>query len=206
MDGKQKSNIRPHEADGIQECDNQLPTWWVGLFIFTIVFGVIYIVRFHILGAPSLKDEYVAAMADKEVLIKDSANGGGNSAVPASKIESLVGNPEAIAAGKVVFDTNCVACHAADGGGGVGPNLTDNYFLHGGSPADIRETVASGVAEKGMIAWLPILGPAKVDQVAAFVISLKGTSPANPKEPQGSEISSPGPASSGASQETPSNP
>jgi cytochrome c oxidase cbb3-type subunit III len=179
-----KSNLRPHVADGIQECDNQLPLWWVGLFIFTIVFGIGYMIRFHLLGAPSLQDEFVNATAAREQSAPSMDQPG--SAGPAgSTVASLIGDEGAIAEGKQVYATNCVACHAADGGGGVGPNLTDGYWIHGGNPEDIRATIATGIADKGMIGWLPILGPTKIDQLTAFVVSLQGSSPADPKAPQG---------------------
>ncbi|MBC7659172.1 MAG: c-type cytochrome [Chitinophagaceae bacterium] len=92
-----------------------------------------------------------------------------------------------VAEGKAIFAANCAPCHGPDGGGVVGPNLTDNFWLHGGKPDDIVAIIANGAAEKGMLSWGPILGPAKINAVAAFVISLKGTHPNVPKAAQGEE-------------------
>ncbi|HEX9843972.1 MAG TPA: c-type cytochrome, partial [bacterium] len=100
---------------------------------------------------------------------------------------SLVGNAEAIAAGRTIFLTSCMPCHGDKGQGIIGPNLTDKYWLHGNRYNDIVNTIVNGVPDKGMIAWKTALNPQKINQVAAFVMSIRGTNPPNPKPPQGQE-------------------
>ena len=141
------------EADGIDEYDNQLPAWWVGLFIGCIIFAVGYGLDRHFLRPTSEALEYDAEVA---------------AAPKAASVEASI-TPEAVAAGKEVFMTNCVACHGADLHGGIGPNLTDETWIHGGKLTDIVTTITNGVAAKGMPTWGPVLGPKKIADVAAFV-------------------------------------
>ncbi len=150
-----------HEADGIEEYDNQLPLWWVGLFVGTVIFGIVYAVDYHFISHRSQVKEYDAEMA---------------AAPKAPEASVAVGaiTPDMIAAGKEIFAANCVACHGADMHGGIGPNLTDSTWIHGGTYPEIVHTVTFGVPEKGMITWGPILGPEKIAQVAAFVHSSGG--------------------------------
>jgi cytochrome c oxidase cbb3-type subunit 3 len=173
-----------HNYDGIRELDNRLPPWWLYGFYVTIVFAGIYLWRYHVShAAPLSGEEYAIAMAkaeaEKEAYLKKSANNVDENTVV------LLTDASALAAGKNVFATNCVACHLADGGGSVGPNLTDDYWLHGGDVKDIFKTVKYGVPEKGMRSWKEDLSPVQIAQVTSYIKSLKGTKPANPKEPQG---------------------
>jgi len=167
MSAPQKDVVLGHgdECDGIEEYDNRLPNWWVGLFVFTVIYGVIYGVNYHFVSGDSQAKMYDAEMAAAEEMWPTPTAG-----------EALAeaSTPEAIAAGKAIYATNCIGCHAADGTGGIGPNLTDAEWLHGGTLADINKTVTDGVPAKGMVAWGGILGPAKVAQVSAFVHSLGG--------------------------------
>ena len=149
------------EADGIEEYDNQLPAWWVGLFVFTVIFGIGYAIDYHFIAHRSQVKDY-----DEEV---EAAPKTAPSAVSTAAI-----TPAMIAAGKEIFATNCVACHGADMHGGIGPNLTDATWIHGGTYAEIQHTITFGVPDKGMITWGPILGPEKIAQVAAFVHSSGG--------------------------------
>ncbi len=174
-----------HNYDGIRELDNRLPPWWLYGFYITIVFAGIYLWRYHVSHtAPLSGEEYSIAMAkaeaEKEAYLKKSANNVDENTVV------LLTDASALAAGKNVFATNCAACHLADGGGSVGPNLTDDYWLHGGSVKDIFKTVKYGVPEKGMRSWKEDLSPVQMSQVTSYIKSLRGTKPANPKEPQGS--------------------
>jgi cytochrome c oxidase cbb3-type subunit III len=98
---------------------------------------------------------------------------------------TLLADAKALEEGKAIFAANCAACHAADGGGSVGPNLTDEYWLHGGGIKNVFKTVKYGVPEKGMISWEKQLNPLKMQQVSSYIISLKGKKPAVAKEPQG---------------------
>lgn len=177
---------RHHVFDGIEECDNDMPKWWINLFVVTIIFAAMYLLWYHLPFFPSqsLLDEYnLAAKAATELQAAQSEK----AAHEEFNYVDEAKKPEIIAAGKETFITNCAPCHAADGGGGVGPNLTDRFWIHGSRPQDIAATVNNGMAEKGMPAWGPILGIEKVRQVTAYVLTLHGTKPAVAKEPQGVE-------------------
>jgi cytochrome c oxidase cbb3-type subunit III len=173
-----------HNYDGIRELDNRLPPWWLYGFYLTIIFGVIYIYRYHIAESAPLSKEELAislekAAVEKEEYLKKSAN-----KVDENTVTYLSGAAD-LDAGKKIFTTACVACHLADGGGSVGPNLTDNYWIHGGGIKDIFKTLKYGWPEKGMKSWKDDYTPQQLAQLAAYVKSLGGTTPAKPKEPQG---------------------
>jgi cytochrome c oxidase cbb3-type subunit 3 len=173
-----------HSYDGISELDNFMPPWLQYVFVGTVVFGVVYFVNYSVLGnGPTGAEEYeeelrVEALA-AEVRKANLAAGIDENSVVFDQ------SPTALAAGKSIYETNCVACHAADGGGGVGPNLVDDYWLHGGAIKDVFTVVKYGVVEKGMVPWEDQLSPEQIQQVSSFILSLKGTTPANPKIPQG---------------------
>lgn len=172
-----------HEYDGIRELDNNLPPWWKGLFYATIVFGGLYLVNFHVLGTgmtQSEEYEYEMAMAEKQVAEYKAAL-----AASSDPAEVPVTGPEAIAAGKKVYQKFCSACHGAQGQGGIGPNFADQYWIHGGNMANIITTIEEGVPAKGMIAWKNQLSGPEIQQVAAFIYDLEGTNPDGQKEPQG---------------------
>lgn len=176
--------ILDHNYDGIKELDNVLPPWWVYLFYATIVFGVIYLIRFHIAGGDSQEMEYEKAMAKAKYEIQQYKQKTPN----AFDIESLalLTDDAAKARGKAVFNLNCASCHAPDGGGGIGPNLTDEHWILGGGFDNVFNTVYSGGRDgKGMVAWKGVLKPQDIQKVASYVISLQGTTPAKPKAPQG---------------------
>jgi len=190
----QKNEVRPFEADGIQEYDNQLPEWWLWLFFVSSLIGIAYGAYLHVSGGETLIQAYnqtQTEMAEQQAELEKVAaesNAGEAGGEGGTDISAMVGNEDAIAAGKVVYDTYCLPCHAADGGGSIGPNLTDNYWLHGNTPEAVLKTIAEGVPEKGMVAWKPVVGMKKVAQVTAFILTLQGTTPANPKAPQGELI------------------
>lgn len=182
---REQEIILDHNYDGIRELDNHLPPWWKWLFYITIIFAVVYMVAYHVVDTlPLQTEEYEAEMAlaeeDRLARLADQ---------PQKSIdESNVvfdGSEEALASGRQVFNLNCAACHKEDGGGGIGPNLVDSYWLHGGSVQDIFRTVKVGVPDKGMIAWKDMLSPEQMQNVSSYIISLQGTTPANPKAPQG---------------------
>ena len=182
---EQKGNerLRPHSADGIQEYDNPLPGWWVTLLYISIVFAAGYLVVYHLVGTgTSLEGAYKEAIqAEKAPKTPD----GSAAAVPAQDLKTRVKDPAAIAAGKEIFTTNCSPCHGQLGEGIIGPNLTDEYWLHGGDVASIIKTVTLGVPDKGMISWQPILGDKKIEQAVAYILTLNGTHPPKAKAPQG---------------------
>ncbi len=181
--------VRPHVADDIQEYDNPLPRWWVGMFYLCTIFAVGYFAYYHFMGGTSLLAELnqtLTARDEARNLAKDNAEGSPTSAVGVS-LEAVLGDPQQISAGKEHFAQNCAPCHGQSGEGLIGPNLTDAFWLHGGKPDDIRRTIAQGVPDKGMIAWESILDAQKIASLTAFIVSIKGTNPPNAKPPQGNE-------------------
>jgi cytochrome c oxidase cbb3-type subunit 3 len=148
------------EADGIEEYDNPLPDWWLGLFYFTIFWALVYGVYYHFIGHSSQYKTLAAEVAEAK------------ERWPASSAPTTVAlTKAAIEAGQAIFTANCTACHGEDMKGKIGPNLLDSIWIHGGKPADIVKTITEGVPAKGMLTWGPILGPEKINQVAAYVIS-----------------------------------
>ncbi len=174
--------LMDHEYDGIQELNNKLPPWWVALFYVTVFIGCIYPFVFHEDHDVMFKAEMAAA--DAQVKAYQEANGG---AITEETVE-LVTDEAALSNGQALYMKNCVACHLADGGGIVGPNLTDKYWLHGGGIHNVFKTIKEGVPDKGMVSWKASLTPTEIQQVASYIlVKLQGTTPANPKAPQGEE-------------------
>jgi cytochrome c oxidase cbb3-type subunit 3 len=176
-----------HTYDGIRELDNPTPPWFMSLFYGTIAFGVVYLVYFHVLGDGAIMQrEYAQEVAEAEVVRAAYV------AQWAEKINektvTVLTSPEALTAGRKRYEQNCVACHGTKGEGGVGPNLTDAYWLHGGSVGAVFRTITEGVPEKGMIAWKNSLNPLEIQQIASYIASLQGTNPPNAKAPQGEKI------------------
>ena len=176
--------LTDHAYDGIKELDNKLPPWWLYGFYLSMVFSVIYIFNYHVLGytplqAEEYENEMTMAQAEVEAyLISKALN------VDESTVEYLP-TEERLKAGKKIYDAVCVVCHSADGGGGVGPNLTDDYYLHGSDIGDIFKTVKYGVPAKGMRAWNTDYSPVEIQNVSTYIKSLQGTTPLSPKNPQG---------------------
>ncbi|MFW7379888.1 MAG: cbb3-type cytochrome c oxidase N-terminal domain-containing protein [Oligoflexus sp.] len=173
---------RPYVVDGIKEYDNPLPPWWVFLFYFTIAFSVVYMIYIHMFDGRSLDDELVRDREQHAAFLAEQAKQRG---ADEGSLAERMSDPQLVEAGAVIYQTNCSPCHGAQGQGVVGPNLTDNYWIHGGSADDILRVIADGVTEKGMIPWRGILGPQKMEEVTAYVMSLSGTEPPNPKAPEG---------------------
>ncbi|MFC4097496.1 cbb3-type cytochrome c oxidase N-terminal domain-containing protein [Euzebyella saccharophila] len=176
--------ILDHNYDGIQELDNNLPPWWVYMFYATIIFGAIYLVRFHIFNDYDQEQEFKTEMAIAAQEIEEYKKTA-KDLVDASTVEMLTDAAD-LSAGKAIFESNCVACHMADGGGGIGPNLTDEHWILGGGIKNVFNTVSEGGRDgKGMIAWKQTLKPAEIAQVASYVLTFQGTTPANPKDAEG---------------------
>ncbi len=181
---QEKDIIMDHNYDGIRELDNVLPPWWVYLFYGTIIFGIVYMVRFHIAGDYTQAEEYEQEVAAARIAIEEYKKTA-KDLVDANTVEFLSETAD-LAAGEKIFMTNCVACHMADGGGGIGPNLTDEYWILGGGIKNIFTTVSEGGRDgKGMIAWKQSLKPLEIAQVSSYIMTMEGTMPANPKAPEG---------------------
>jgi cytochrome c oxidase cbb3-type subunit 3 len=188
-----------HEYDGIQEYDNRLPNWWLYTLFGSIVFAGLYWATYHVLHVSELpRAEYdqevsaAKASADRdeeERLIETAgaplATGGPSELVSAEALAALSHDPAKVGEGKQLFVTYCAPCHGADGGGKIGPNLTDNAWLHGGAPEKIFRQVMNGSPTKGMIPWGPQIGADRVKAVTAYVLTIKNTNVAGGKPPQG---------------------
>ena len=173
-----------HEYDGIKELDNNLPPWWVYLFYASIIFGVVYMVRYEVLGADNqemeLQKEIAQAKIDVAEYMKTAPD------MMDEKTVTLLTDPADLAVGKELYTTNCAACHRADGGGQIGPNLTDEEWILGGGVKNIFHTLVNGGRDgKGMIAWKGTLKPKEMQKVASYIVSLKGSNPADAKAPEG---------------------
>jgi len=184
---KEADVMLDHNYDGIRELDNALPPWWKYGFYITIGVAFIYLLNYHVLGYGMNPDEeYVAEMAkaqiDKEVY--ESKN---KDKVDEKNI--MMADASGIQVGQGLFEANCTACHMKGGGSqnpvSVGPNLTDDYWLHKGSLNDIYNTIKNGYPDKGMQSWSSKFSPKEISQIASFVKSLRGSNPPNAKLPQG---------------------
>jgi len=181
---KEKDIMFEHEYDGIRELDNSLPPWWVWMFYLSILFAGVYMTYYHFTGIGlSQEEKYEREMERAQEAIQaykeQQANDIDEDNLPMIEAE------DQIALGESLFDANCKTCHGQFGEGGIGPNLTDKYWLHGGSISDVFKTIKYGVPEKGMIAWKTQMRPVDMHRVASFIMTLRGTDPPNAKEPQG---------------------
>ena len=176
-----RDRLIEHSYDGIQEYDNPMPRWWVTIFWITIAFAIFYYINpFNTgLGRGSIA-EYDADMAAFRAAHPDNVGGG-----DAQQLMALVTRTSEVTKGKAVFAARCAVCHGADGGGLIGPNLTDNAWIHGGTIDSIYITVNNGVLAKGMPQWGKILKPDEMSNTVAYIWTLYGTTPKTPKAPQG---------------------
>lgn len=179
--------IEGHNYDGIQELDNPLPMWWTYLFIATVIWGTGYWAYYEFLGGPTHQEQYQAAMAKIERRAEAAPV-----IAPSAKvidIEMLLKDPAALKLGAESFVQYCAACHGQKGEGVIGPNLADKYWIHSkGDYPGIAQAIVEGFPEKGMPPWGDVVPVNRQPQLAAYVISLQGTNPANPKDPQGDLI------------------
>ncbi len=170
-----------HEADGIRELDNLLPRWWVWLFYFTTLFAVGYMVYYHVLRWGDLQAVQFEKEFKRGELVKAAAL-----AKFESSLATLQPSTDEVikAKGHQTFSTLCAPCHRADAGGLVGPNLTDDYWIHGSNFVDNLKVIINGVPEKGMLTWKTMLKPSEIYAVASYIYTLRGTHPPNPKPPE----------------------
>ncbi|WP_337171711.1 cbb3-type cytochrome c oxidase N-terminal domain-containing protein [Gemmatimonas aurantiaca] len=180
--GRTQDRLIEHSYDGIQEYDNPMPRWWLTTFALTIIFSVLYVLNIGPIGAG--KGWIADYEADMKAFAAAHPAPSGND-VSEGALLALVGDQKALAAGKSTFDAYCASCHRQDGGGLIGPSLVDNYWLHGGKITDIYKTVVDGVLAKGMPPWGKSLKPEQLTAVVAYVVSMHGSNPPNPKAPQG---------------------
>lgn len=214
-----RDELLDHDYDGIRELDNDLPRWWLWLFYLTIIFSILYLIYYHVLGVGYTSDEEyqseinpsfmrvqsdnptyfgiipkyqspLAVRAQDKIDVKPAAvvSPGFMTRESDTTIYVAMTDEADIAAGKNIYITNCASCHGNLGEGGVGPNLADDYWLHGNSFTDIVKTIRYGYPTKGMIAWLGQLSPNDIIRSASFVETLKGTNPPNPKAPEGEMV------------------
>lgn len=172
-----------HEIDGIQEYDNRLPNWWLYTLYGAILFAVGYWYHYQAGGFGDSPAQAYKAEVERELTAQAMQIKVGDATPEA--LASLAKDPNAVALGRQVFVATCAACHRADGGGSVGPNLTDDFWLHGAAAEKVYRTIAGGVPDKGMPAWKPQLGALKTQAVAAYVLGLRGTNVSGGKSPQG---------------------
>jgi cytochrome c oxidase cbb3-type subunit 3 len=176
--------ILDHNYDGIKELDNNLPPWWVYSFYLSIIFGVVYMVRYHVLNADDQFVEYEIEYAEAERAIEEYKKNT-KGLVDINTVEFLADAAD-LNAGQKIFEANCVACHKADGGGGIGPNLTDQNWILGGGIKNVFKTISEGGRSgKGMVPWKTELKPLEMAQVSSYVLTFEGTTPAEPKAAEG---------------------
>lgn len=172
---EEEAKVLDHDYDGIQELDNPLPRWWVYMFYATIVFSIFYILHYSLGPGKSIDEKF----EDKIAQVTEQKETAADVTVDYSS------TPERLETGKLVFDAKCSACHKTDGGGLVGPNLTDNYWIHGGSSEDIAKVIRDGVVSKGMLAWEALLKPEEITSLVVYIHALNGSNPAGAKAPEG---------------------
>jgi len=184
---EEKDLVIDHVYDGIQELDNPVPAWFNGLFYGSMAFAVVYLLVYQVFNwGPSQEQEYDREMAEADKVRQEWLAQSANSVDEHTVVVDA--NPETIAAGQAIFTQNCTACHGGVGEGGIGPNLTDEYWLHGGEIRDIFKTVKYGVLDKGMVPWEQNLTPAQIAEVCNYIVSLRGSNPTNAKAPQGEKV------------------
>ncbi|HIY77141.1 MAG TPA: c-type cytochrome [Candidatus Sphingobacterium stercorigallinarum] len=179
--------IDDHQYDGIVELDNPIPVWFNALFYSTVVFAVAYLLIYHVLGWGLNQDqEYENEMARAELAKKEylskTANLFDEHTIEPDESGSLARN------GEPLFATNCAACHGMVGEGGIGPNLTDRFWIHGGEIKDVFRTIKYGVPEKGMVPWEQTLTPGQIAELSNYILSLRDTRPPNAKGAEGVEV------------------
>jgi mono/diheme cytochrome c family protein len=275
----EKDVILDHDYDGIRELDNDLPPWWLYLFYVTIIWGILYLIYFHVIDiGDSSYAEYMKELDPEWVEVKTATSFQFGYRSPfyseqgdvtplgrqeADKIRALdtrdqqaadrsfvdisfeqlilaamnVAKPEelnklqlnfpeiwekynarrslsdqrqtvpaiaekevkeiaiepltdgaSLAAGKQIFIMNCATCHGQQGGGGIGPNLTDDYYLHGAGMGNTVKIIKQGIPSKGMISWRGILQETQINQVASYILTMHGTNPPNARAPQGEKV------------------
>lgn len=173
-----------HNYDGIKELDNNLPPWWLYSFYASIIFAVGYMAYYHVFDGQNQQMEFEQEMAEAKISIEEYKRTA-KDLIDAKTVVALTDDAD-IERGSELYKINCVACHAGDGGGGIGPNLTDDHWITGGGIKNIFNTISEGGrAGKGMIAWKSNLSPSEIQQVSSYILTLHGKSTRDPKEAEG---------------------
>ncbi|WP_432670113.1 cbb3-type cytochrome c oxidase N-terminal domain-containing protein [Flavobacterium sp. SM2513] len=173
-----------HDYDGIKELDNDLPPWWKYLFIISVIWGVAYFIHYEMLGGDDQEMELKKEIAEAQIALEEYKKTAPD-VMDADKV-TLLTEAGDLSKGKAIYQTNCAACHKIDGGGQIGPNLTDEHWVLGGGIKNVFHTISEGGRDgKGMVAWKSILKPTEIQQVASYVLSLQGTNPADAKAAEG---------------------
>lgn len=184
---EEKDLVMEHEFDGITELDNPTPGWFMVLFYGSIIFAVVYLANYEVFGfGPTQEEEYATELkqAEDDKLAYLSKPGNAKNAVDESNIVQSK-EPAVLQAGASLYVSRCTPCHGEKAEGSVGPNLTDEYWLHGGAVGEVFKTIKYGVPEKGMVAWEKSLSAQQISDLTNYVLSLQGTNPAGAKAPQG---------------------
>lgn len=185
MSSQDNDQLTGHEYDGIREYDNPLPNWWLMTFFGTVIFAFIYWLHYEVGGGPSLKAELNQAMLalqahKQQAVVKELSE---------ADLETMLKDPQMAAAGALAFTGKCAACHGPELQGGIGPNLTDAFWLHGkGTREDIMHTIQKGVPDKGMPPWESMLSQNEILSLTALIVSKQDTNPAGAKPPQGEKV------------------
>ncbi len=183
-----KDELRKHNFDGIQEYDNDLPRWWVWLFIITIIFSVIYPFIYDFGPGEFPSESIDKTMAAYNAEKQGSAASQGGTKVNKETLLKLASDRTVISNGATLYATRCMPCHGDKGQGTIGPNLTDDAWIHGGQIMDIHKVISNGVLDKGMLAWKDQLTADELNSVVAYVWTMYGSNPPNPKAPQGDKV------------------
>jgi len=187
---EEKDLVMEHTFDGIAELDNPTPAWFMVLFYGTVIFAMVYLLSYHVFGIGMLQDEEYAVeikQADEAKTAMLLKPGNASAKVNENNV-TLSKEPAVLQSGAAIFKGACTPCHGEHAEGLVGPNLTDEYWIHGGTVNDIFKTIKYGVPEKGMIAWEKTLRPKQISELTSYILSLQGTKPAGAKAPQGNKL------------------
>ncbi|MGD0676434.1 MAG: c-type cytochrome [Polyangiaceae bacterium] len=182
-DSSRLRSERGHVYDGIVEHDNELPLWWQLTLYGAVLFALVYWFGRRLDAIETRQEAYVREIATERAA--DAARARARGKIDDDLLVTLSKDPATVAKGRETFVTTCAPCHRLDGGGNIGPNLTDEYWLHGSRPTDVLRTVSEGVPNKGMPSWGPQLGEDRVEAVVAFVVSIKDSNVPGGKSPQG---------------------
>jgi cytochrome c oxidase cbb3-type subunit 3 len=183
-----RDELLDHDYDGIREYDNDLPRWWLNIFWLTTIFAIAYAFYVHAgySETPEAKlARELAKLEEKRAAPTSDVSPDAQGKSPSEVLLALANDADRVAAGEGIYATKCMACHGAKGEGTVGPNLTDDYWIHGGKITEIKQLIIDGVPAKGMLSWKNLMTPDEIDSVVAYVWNLHGSNPPNGKAPQG---------------------